>query len=331
MSHLAFKYPYFLLLFVPYAALLWYRYRRGGTGDLQVSVSSKEVTGVKSAFRAATYGKLDILRYASLALLIIALAGPGRGITYSSIKNYGIDIMLVLDLSGSMRGEDFQPENRLTVAKKVVDKFVEGRPVDRMGLVVFAGDAYLQCPLTAEHGIIREILGELDFDTVDGDGTAIGDAVTLAASRMTEGGARSKVILLITDGMNNRGEIDPETAARTCASAGIKVYTVGIGKDGLVPYPGPFGSVGPKNYIRNHFDGKLLAKVAEITGGRYYRAESSGVFSDNMNEIDRLEKTETETVSYFEFENRTGLPLVAGAILFFTEILLRSAVYRKLP
>lgn len=331
MSHLAFKYPFFLLLFIPYVVLIYLYRRRRRYGEFPLSVSSDQVTGRRLSWRTRTYLLLIILRFASMALLIFAMAGPGRGITYTSIKNQGIDIMVALDLSTSMMGEDFQPDNRLEVAKKVVNSFIDKRVNDRIGLVVFAGDAYFQCPLTVEHDIIKEIIADLDFKRGRQDGTAIGDAVALAASRMKESKAKSRIILLITDGMNNRGEIDPETAAKACASAGIRVYTVGIGKDGRVPYPGPLGSIGPRHYETNQFDGTALEKISETTGAKYYRAQSSGVFWENISDIDNLEKSETETNSYYEFESRNTLPLALGVILFLLEIILRSAVYRKIP
>lgn len=331
MSHLEFKYPLFFLLLVPYAAAVFYYYKRSASGEMPFAVSSEKAAGVRRSIRTVTYPWIWVLRAVSILFLVIALAGPGRGITYSNIKTRGIDIMVALDLSGSMRGEDFQPDNRLNVEKKVVRGFIDRRPGDRIGLVVFAGNAYFQCPLTIDHDIISEIVDDLDFRSVEDDGTAIGDAIALAASRMTESRAASKIILLVTDGMNNSGEVDPETAAKACAASGIRVYTVGIGKNGPVPYPGVFGSVGPKQYISGNFDGAALEKVSAITGGKYYRAESAGVFWQNISDIDALEKSDAEINTYYEFESRAGVPLAMGVILFFLEILLRSAVYRKLP
>ncbi|HPS58661.1 MAG TPA: VWA domain-containing protein [Spirochaetota bacterium] len=325
MSHLAFKYPLFLLLLVPYAAAMFYYYKKSVSGEMPFAVSSEKVAGVRSSIRTATHPWLWTLRALSILLLVIALAGPGRGITYTNVETRGIDIMVALDLSGSMRAEDFQPDNRLGVAKKVVRGFIERRPGDRIGLVVFAGNAYFQCPLTIEHDIIAEIVDDLDFRSVEDNGTAIGDAVALAASRMAGSKAQSRIILLITDGMNNSGEIDPETAAKACAAAGIRVYTVGIGQDGLVPFPGP------QRFITDEFNGEALEKVAAITGGKYYRAKAAGVLWQNISDIDALEKSDAVVNSYYEFESRAGVPLALGVILFFLEILLRSAVYRKLP
>jgi Ca-activated chloride channel family protein len=296
-----------------------------------VAVSSSEVLEKRISFKTRTFPYAGYLRFLSLFFLILALAAPGKKITYTSIKNQGLDILIALDLSGSMREEDFQPDNRLEVAKKVVSDFAGKRRNDRIGLVVFAGDAYLQSPLTVDHEIIKEILADLDFDSVDEDGTAIGDAIALSASRMMDSKSKGRMILLITDGMNNRGEIDPETAAKTCAELGIKVYTVGIGRDGEVPYPNPAGPMFRKQYVLNHFNEESLKKTAETTGGAYFRADSTGVFSASMEQIDKLEKSESDLKVYHEFDDRSGWLLIAGISLFFFEILLRSLYFRKLP
>ena len=332
MEHFAFKYPFFLLLLVPLAVYVYfYIFRGAGRRSSAIAVPSSDILKKRESIKTKTYPYLGYLRLVSVFILIIALAAPGRKITCTSIKNRGLDIIIALDLSGSMRGEDFQPDNRLTVAKRVVSDFIEKRQNDRIGLVVFAGDAYLQSPLTVDHEIIKEILAELDFDTVDEDGTAIGDALALSASRMMEGKAKGKMILLITDGVNNRGEIDPETAAKTCSGLNIKVYTVGIGRDGDVPYPNPAGPLFPKQLVRNQFNEESLKETAESTGGVYFRADSTGVFTTSMEKIDKLEKSDVDLKVYHEFDDRSGWILVAGVALFFIEILLRSLFYRKLP
>jgi len=326
MLNLEFKYPLFLLLLVPWAAVIFYYYKRSVRGEMPFAVSSRESTGVRKSFRTVTYPWLWTFRALSILLLVIAMAGPGRGVTYTSIKTRGIDIMVALDLSGSMKNEDFKPDNRLAVAKKVLRGFIERRQGDRIGLVIFARNAYFQCPLTIEHDILNEIVDDLDFRSVSDDGTAIGDALALAASRMTGSSAASRIVLLITDGMNNSGEVDPETAAKACAAAGIKVYTVGIGSD-TKEIRTLFGT----RTVPSDFDGTVLEKVAQITGGKYYRATSSGLFWQNISDIDSLEKSDATVNTYYEFESRAGLPLATGVFLFLLEILLRSAVYRKLP
>lgn len=332
MTQIEFKYPLYLLLLIPWAALLgWYLYARLFRREAAVAVSSAGIVNRRPSFRAATYRYLPVLRFAAILLLIVALARPGRGVHFSTVKNLGIDIMIALDASGSMMGEDFQPKNRLAVAKEVVKDFISRRQSDRIGLVVFAGEAYLQCPLTIERQMIRDIVDEIDFGTVEADGTAIGDAIALATSRMMESKAKSKIILLLTDGMNNKGSIDPDTAAGACAELGIKVYCVGIGKEGRVPYPsqGPFGFM--KNYQYNQFDESGLRNIAKTTEGKFYRAQSSGVLWNDIRDIDRLEKSEVELKMYHEFYDKFYYFLTAAVILFFLEIVLRAAVYRKIP
>ena len=327
-----FKDPLYLLLLIPFAAAAaWYVYRRIGERGAAIAVSSTMVVEPRGSIRVATYRYLPVLRFASVFLLIVALARPGKSVDVSSIKNPGIDIMIALDLSDSMMGEDFEPDNRLTVAKRVVKDFIARRTNDRLGLIVFSGDAYLHCPLTVDHAVVGEIVDELDFDTVEEEGTAIGEAIALAASRMIESPAKSRVILLLTDGMNNRGGIDPETAAALCAEAGIKVYAVGIGREGGVPYPAGRGIFRSRRLIFNHFDEKMLRGVADVTGGKFYRAESGGVLWEKVRDIDRLEKSDIETRVYREFHDGFQYFLAAAMFLFFLEIILRSAFYRKVP
>jgi Ca-activated chloride channel family protein len=324
-----FRHPLVLLLLIPYAAMVfWYVYGRLYRRGAALAVSSRSIVKERRTCRTLTYPYVPVLRFLAILCLIIALARPGRGLDYSSVKNNGIDIMIALDLSPSMLGEDFQPRNRLAVARQVVRDFIALRTSDRIGMVVFSGEACLQCPLTLEHDIIGDIVDEADFSSVGVDGTAIGAALALAASRMMEGGARSRIILLITDGVNNRGDIDPETAAKSCRELGIKIYSVGIGKDGRVPYPG--GLFG-KQYVMNQFNPETLRKASAITGGRFYRAESAGVLWDNIRDIDMLEKSVIDVKRYHEFHDAFHVFLVIATALFFVEILLRSLLYRKIP
>ncbi len=333
MLGIEFKNPAFLLLLVPFAAaVFFYYYRRFDERGAAIAVPSERIVPERASIRARTYRYLPALRFTAVFFLIIALARPGKGVDYSSVRNLGIDIMIALDASLSMKGEDFQPKNRLEVAKQVVQDFISRRRSDRIGLVVFAGDAFLQCPLTQEREMVSDITGEVDFTTVNEDGTAIGEALALGASRMTESTAKSRIILLLTDGMNNRGSIDPETAARLCAESGIKVYTVGIGKEGKVPYPaGSGGFLFGKQYLYNHFDETILRKIADMTGGKFYRATSSGVLWENIRDIDALERSVIESRSYHEFFDRFQIFIIIASALFFLELLLRSVFYRKLP
>ncbi len=314
MDSFEFNSPLFLFLLLPYAAMtgifLWKRiFRRGAA----IAVSSESIIKKRSSFRARSYRYLDIFRFLAILLLIIAAAKPGRGIRYSSVKSLGIDIMVALDVSGSMSAHDFQP-NRLAVAKKVLRDFIANRKSDRIGLVVYAGDAYLQCPLTLEHNMLNDIIDEIDFRTVEVRGTAIGDAIALSTSRMMESKAPSRIILLITDGRSNIGIIDPETASKSAAELGIKIYSVGIGSGRQIP-----------------IDEKTLQDASKITGGRYYRARSSGVFWEKIKDIDRLEKSNVDLRVYHEFYGKYYIFIIAAVGLFFLEIILRFAVYRKVP
>lgn len=331
MTYLEFKNPMLLLLLVPWGLMLfWFLFRKLYEREAAVAVSSERVVRPRRSIRARTYRFLPALRFAAILLLIIALSRPGKGIHYSSIKNLGVDIMVTMDVSLSMLAEDFQPKNRLAVSKQVIKDFVGRRKTDRIGMVVFAGEAYLQCPLTLEHQMIQDITGEVDFESVHVDGTAIGDAIALATARMMDSKAKSRVILLVTDGMNNRGSIDPETAAKAAAEMGIKIYTVGIGKKGeAVPYP--TGFMGTTQSVMLDMDEDSLKNIAEVTGGKYFNATSSGVLWQNFKDIDRLEKSQVELKQYHEFYDRFQWFLAAAAALFFLEMLLRSVVYRKVP
>jgi Ca-activated chloride channel family protein len=332
MMSLEFKNPFLLLLLVPYAVMAaFYVYRKIHQRQAAIALPSETILKKRGSIRVRTYRFLPILRFIAILLLILSVSRPGRGVHYSSIKNTGIDIMITLDVSGSMMGEDFQPKNRLEVAKQVIKDFAGRRGADRIGIVVFSGEAYLQCPLTLEHQMIMEIIDDVDFKTVEEDGTAIGEAITLAASRMMESKSRSRIILLLTDGMNNRGSIDPETAAKACAELDIKVYTVGIGKEGKVPYPAGAAFMFGKRYLYNHFDETSLKNISDITSAKFYRATSTGVLWENIKDIDRLEKSEVDTRSYHEFYDRFELLLIIAFSLFALEIILRSVFYRKLP
>lgn len=326
------KNPEYLFLLIPWGIMIVYYYLgRLYRSESAIAISSERIVTKRRSIRVATYRFLSPLRFLAIFILILALSRPGKGIDYSSVKNLGIDIMIAFDVSDSMMGEDFKPRNRLEVAKQVIKDFIVRRQSDRIGMVVFSGDAYLQCPLTIEHQMIIDLVDELDFDTVEEDGTAIGDALALALSRMIDRKSKSRIILLLTDGMNNRGIIDPETAAKACAEMGVKIYTVGIGKEGRVAYPSRGGFIFGKRYLYNHFDETGLREIAGITSGRFYRAESSGILWENIKDIDRLEKSEMNSRVYHEFYDRFQYFLIVALSLFFSEIILRSVFYRKLP
>ena len=300
-----FKTPLALVLFAPYAVFaFWYWKTKRNTKESSIGISSSRIVKGTKTPRSLMYPYLPALRFLAMLLLIIAIARPGKGVDSTSVKTFGVDIMIALDTSPSMRGEDFEPKNRLYVAKEAVKSFIAMRPNDRIGVVIFSGDAYLQSPLTADHDMLADLVDEIDFDSVSEDGTAIGDALSLCASRLDQPNAKGKLILLLTDGVNNRGIIDPKTAADACTGMGIRIYAVGIGKEGPVPYPVSNGISIFKRMINNQFDEKAIRELAGATGGNFYRAENSGVLWQNLQEIDKLEKSEFNVTSYHEFFDR---------------------------
>ena len=331
MWNLEFKSPIMLGLLFPWLLVLfWFWFGRRYNRETAVAVSSSSIIRRRDTIRSVTYRFLPALRFASILFLIIALSRPGKGVSYSSIKNLGIDIMIAMDVSGSMRGEDFEPRNRLAVSKQVIRDFIAQRKSDRIGLVVYAGEPYLQCPLTLEHDMIDDIVNEVDFETVHAEGTAIGDALALSASRMIDSTAKSRIILLFTDGRHNTGQMDPETAAKAAREMGIKIYTVGIGTKGK-PVPYPTGIPLVKQYMMEDLDDVSLQKIAGITGGKYYNATSSDVLWQNVADINKLEKSMVEMKQYHEFYDRFQWFLTAAMAVFSLEIILRSVVYRKVP
>jgi Ca-activated chloride channel family protein len=256
------------------------------------------------------------LAYAAGTLLVLSLARPQTGASRTEVKSEGIDIVLCIDVSGSMRAEDMGPGNRLAVVKDVAKKFVEGRPGDRIGLVVFSGGAYTQCPLTLDHGIVTSLIDQIDFGTV-ADGTAIGMGLATSVNRLREAKGKSKVVILLTDGQNNAGEIDPATAAKAAHALSVRVYTIGAGSKGAarIPVDDPvFG----RRYVTidASIDEDTLQHIAQETGGRYFRATTAEALQRIYQEIDHMERSEASTVEYVDYnEKGPMLALWAGLTL----------------
>jgi Ca-activated chloride channel family protein len=272
------------------------------------------------------------LRVAGLALLVAAFARPQALFQEEEVLTEGIDIMLAVDVSGSMRTEDFRPKNRLVVAKDVVAQFVRGRRNDRIGMVAFAASAYTRCPLTLDYGVLLDLLDRTDFATREEDGTAIGMGLSTAAARLKDSAAKSKVIILLTDGRNNRGPVDPLTAARVAQALGIKVYSIGVGKEGEAPYPIDDPLMG-RRYIMvtADIDEPTLRGIAEPTGGQYFRATDAKSLKSIFDRIDRMERTEIKVRGYTRRAERFALFLYPGALLIGLELLLGATLIRRLP
>ena len=315
------------LLIIP-AAILWYIFRHK---KQEASVRYSDTTGFDNLPRSwKVYARhlLFALQLAALGLLIVAIARPQSSSTSQTSNIEGIDIILAQDISGSMLARDLKPD-RLEASKKVAADFVEGRPTDRMGLVVFAGESFTQVPLTTDHGIMLNMLKELKSGMIE-DGTAIGDGLATAINRLKDSEAISKVIILLTDGMNNAGSVDPYTAAELAKLYGIRVYTIGVGSYGTAPFP--VNTIFGTQYqqMKVEIDEKLLATIANSSGGKYFRATSNQKLDEVYQEIDKLERSKIE-VTEFRRLHEEFYPLVAWALaLLLLEFLLRKTIFRTL-
>lgn len=327
-----FNEPLYLLLYIPFllfTAMYWIC--GWNRREHSVPISSVSLGTGSRSFRSVTYPYLPILRFLAIALLILALARPGTRISYTDVENYGVDIMIAQDISVSMLGLDFKPENRLHVSKMLIKDFIAKRTTDRIGMVVFAGEAYLQCPLTTDYAIIEELIDQIAFDDISEEGTAIGNALALAASRMTESDTASRIILLITDGASNAGTVDPETAAQIAKQSGIKIYTIGIGTRGEYTIFIPRGPNAGYHKSSGSYNEDSLKQISEMTGGVFYRATDTDSFADYIKEIDRLEKSRFDVKQYHEFDGSWMKVVIASFMLYILELLLRSILYRKIP
>src|SRR5881628_2869541 len=271
-------------------------------------------------------------RIVGLALLVVAFARPQTGRHEEEVLTEGIDIVLAVDISGSMKTEDFKPKNRLEVAKDVVAQFVRGRRNDLIGLVVFAANAYTRCPLTLDYGVLIDLLSQVDITPREEDGTAIGMGLATAVSRLKDARGKSKVIILLTDGRNNRGQIDPLSGARLAQAIGIKVYTIGVGTEGEAPFPIDDPILG-RRYInvQADIDEETLQQIAAATGGQYFRATDSQALKQIFSTIDRMERTDLKVRGYTRHTEQFAWCLYPGALLVLVELLLSSTLLRKIP
>jgi len=328
--------PFYLLLLLLTPVLTFLYLRREALsrrGTLSFP-SLNLVAGLPRSPRLIWRHVLVVFRLSAIALLVFALARPQTGQAKEIVKGEGIDIMLVLDVSGSMAAEDFQPQNRLQAAKEVIQEFVEGREYDRIGLVVFARQSFTQCPLTLDYDVLLDLLDQIRLGPDMGleDGTAIGIAIANATNRLKDSTAKSKIIVLLTDGVNNAGQIDPPTAAQMAQTLGIKIYTIGAGQPGSAPYPveDPFFG---KRYVNlpNELDEESLRQIAEATGGLYFRATDSRALRQIYQRISEMEKTEVEVRRYTRYRELAYLFALPALGMILIEVLLSNTVFRKIP
>jgi len=330
MKDLVFANPEWFWLFVLLPILIvWYILKhRQQTSEIKMS-SIEGLALSKPTWKIRFRHILFVLRMLSFAFIIFVLARPQSTSSKKNVRTEGIDIVMVLDISTSMLAEDFRP-NRLEAAKKTAMEFIDMRIDDRIGLVVFAGESFTQSPVTIDHDVIKNLFKDLKTGLIE-DGTAIGMGLATSVNRLKDSKAKSKVVVLLTDGINNTGIIAPFTAAEIAHSYNIRVYTIGVGTRGMAPYPfqTPWGI--RRQYVDVKIDEELLRHIARLTGGKYFRATNNKALEQIYKEIDAMEKTRID-VSVYSRRSEEFLPFALGAaIAFLLELLLRFFVFRKIP
>ena len=330
MSEITFAYPklfFLLLLLIP--VIVWYYFRQRSVSTVQVS-STAAVSDLPVSFRQYLRHFLFVMRLIVIILLIVVLARPQSSNSWENSSVQGIDIIMAIDVSSSMLAQDFKPD-RLEASKDVAMDFIAGRPNDRIGLVVFSSESFTQCPLTTDHTVLSNLFKEIKSGIIE-DGTAIGIGLTNAVKRLKDSDAISKVIILLTDGVNNQGAIDPLTAAELAKVFHIRVYTIGVGTEGTAPYPvqDMFG----RKYLASmpvEIDEETLQQISDITGGRYFRATDNEKLRQIYYEIDRLEKSKID-VKEFSRKEEEFLPFALAALLVvLAEFLIRRLFLLTIP
>jgi len=328
-KHLSFAQPYFFLLLLLIPVMIWWQWRNNKKQAPAFRVTSVAgIKGLKPGWKVQLRPLMFVLRLLAVLMLIIALARPQSSNVTESVDSDGIDIVLSLDVSGSMMAEDLKP-NRLEAAKEVAIDFVNRRPADRIGLVIFSGESFTQCPITIDHDVVISQIKQVESGSL-ADGTAIGMGLATAVDRLRNSTARSKVIILLTDGVNNTGLIDPNTALEIAKAYKLRVYCIGVGTRGEAPYPvqTPMGM--QRQMMPVEIDEPLMRNIATQTGGKYFRATSNASLSAIYKEIDQMEKTKIEVSSYKHFTDLFfPLALIALACLAL-EMLLRYTVFRSI-
>lgn len=324
--------PQYLLGLVALGALwLWGWKRRGAPASAVRFSDLKHLRAVHPTLMLRLRPVLQALRLGALALLLVAMARPQLGWRERRIREYGLDIMLALDISGSMQLQDFSP-NRLEAAKRVISQFVDRRRFDRIGVVIFGDAAFTLCPLTLDYGVIKDFIGRLDYDRLGEQHTALGLGLATAVNRLKDSDAKSRLIILLTDGVETVGTIPPLNAAELAKSLKTRVYTIGVGSEGqtLIRVPGGiFGST--FGVQRAEFDEATLKAIAQKTGGQYYHATDNKRLEEIYQQIDRMEKSEAEYTEYDHYDDKMEWLVVPGLIGLLIEVLLANTWFLKLP
>lgn len=331
LRRIEFEHPLMLLLLaLPLIYILWqvFRYKK-----LYPSLNLPVLAGLQDhtkPFRGFLKKYLFIFRALAVAFLVVALARPRTTLNEENIETEGIDIILSLDISGSMNALDFRPD-RLQAAKTKALDFISQRPNDRIGLVVFAGESYTQCPLTTDTSMVKKLLREVQQGIIE-DGTAIGMGLANAVLRLKESDAKSRVVILLTDGVNNSGQIDPNTAVETALQYGIRVYTIGVGSNGTAPFAmkTPFGQTITRQ-VEVELDEDLLKGIADKTGGKYFQAKNTRALGEVYKEIDRLEKTRMQVTRITRHTEEFHWFVIIGALILLIEAIIKYSIVRSIP
>lgn len=329
-NNITFEDPWYLLLLLLLPVLAWWLWKRQESELVEMKMSSLDAVSDIKSWKSTLRRFLPFLKIASIGLLMIAMARPQNVESNEKVKAEGIDIVLSLDISGSMLAQDFKPD-RLEAAKNTAKEFVDGREHDRVGLVVFAGESFTQCPLTSDHEVLKVMVDQLKSGIIE-DGTAIGEGLAIAVNRLRESESESKVIILLTDGVSNKGSIDPLTAAEMAKEYDIKVYTIGVGTTGTAPFPQRdfFG----RTILRQmnvELDEALLKDIAKQTSGRYFRAKNNEALRKIYEEINKLEKTEVEVTTFKKYTERFYGFATIAVVLLLLHFLLSATVLRSIP
>jgi len=318
----------YLLLLIP-VLVAWYFYRlRKNNADILISSTDGFDGGVKS-LRLYLYHGLYVIRLLAVTLIIIALARPQSSLSRQDISIEGIDIVLAMDVSGSMLARDFNPD-RLEASKEVAMEFIDGRPNDRIGLVIFSGETFTQCPLTTDHSVLKSLFQDVKSGMIE-DGTALGDGLATAVNRLKTSKAISKVIILLTDGVNNMGSLDPLSGAEIAKLYGIRIYTIGVGTTGMAPYPvqTPFGIQLQNMEVK--IDETLLKEVSRLTDGKYFRATNMVKLRQIYQEIDKMEKSKIDITEFRKKKEEYLILTLIAFVLLAGEMLLRNMVFKNIP
>lgn len=330
LSNFQFESPWWLLLLLAIPMMIWWQYFSGRKEESVMTYSDLGGLPLVKTWKERIYPYLPVFNILSIFLFIMAMARPQLVLTEEKVTSEGIDIMLAIDLSSSMLARDFTPD-RMEVSKMVAEEFVTQRPYDRIGLVAFAGEAYTQCPLTTDHAMVIDLLSDLQIGIIE-DGTAIGMGLATAVNRLKDSDSKSKIVILLTDGVNNTGYIQPKTAAEIAVQYGIRVYTVGVGTMGNAPMPVyrlPDGSF-QFRMARVEIDTELLKEISSMTQGKYFRATDRKSLENIYSEIDRLEKTEIETQVFKRNQDVYRLFLIPGIFVLSLGWILKRTLFQTI-